>query len=336
MRASLAVVALATAASAVGALGARPLHVEALLAGMRAGAAAWHGGETPSRAFGRGAEAVSAWLQPHAARIAAYREKGPEGRRVGAHALPAGSPGAAPLGAGWNPMPEGYARFLPSLLGTVSLDGTQRLTNVVSRCFDRVSVRVASAPPTGQGGNVTVSIVTSMPNATSCEDLISVGYDGALNFASISAAGTTNLTFSLDDTPAGAVQWAWTFGLNVYVEICDGELGCAGDVLDTVSMFVPALTEQYLDPSSEAINRNFLQNYVNVTYQNRSGGITPVDMSFAQTGDLLVIHRADGLASLEQWLSGEVSSHIAMFYRMPPDNTLYVVRDMRAARTLAS
>jgi hypothetical protein len=96
-------------------------------------------------------------------------------------------------------------------------------------------------------------------------------------------------------------------------------------LLDTVTLFVPSLTEQYLDEGSEERNREFLQQYANIVYPNRTAGVTDVDMSFVQSGDMLAIHRMDGLGSLEQWISGESTSHIAMFMRMPPDNTLYVV-----------
>jgi hypothetical protein len=50
-----------------------------------------------------------------------------------------------------------------------------------------------------------------------------------------------------------------------------------------------------------------------------------VDPSLFQSGDIIFIHRGDGLATLEQWATGATTSHTVTFLRGEVDNELWVV-----------
>lgn len=127
------------------------------------------------------------------------------------------------------------------------------------------------------------------------------------------------------DTPTGAAAWAQREGIRLF-GFYNGVLDSLVDVIDTASLFIPSLTSgPQLDDGSAERNRQFLASYVNIAMPERTTTGLTLDPSQINSGDLLAIHRLDGLGTMEEFGTGEHTTHIAMAMRLGEEQALFVV-----------
>jgi hypothetical protein len=219
--------------------------------------------------------------------------------------------------------PDAYYAFAPSTLGAAypsTAAGGARPLSFASPCFATNTLSVTSLTPAA----VSFSLAASSPNSSSCNDLYLLGTIDDFTVVSVTAAGTTNLTLDLSQSRgAASSQWLANYGVRIF-RFPDANIWTTlYDVVATLSLYFPAnVLDIFPDQGSQDRNRQFLADYANVSmppraWANTSGvvnGWVDVDPSYFRTGDLLAIHRLDGLSTLEQWGTGAHTSHIAFFY----------------------
>jgi hypothetical protein len=233
--------------------------------------------------------------------------------------------------------------FLPEFEGALKLPGVspsyggdvpsplpQASLQLNSRCFSSAIATIAATgtDPSTSSTVYTATVVTSgSSNSTACDELYLFGAANTFQVLTVDKPGQHNVTFVNVDSPAGAAEWAAREGLRVF-RFYGGLLDTVGQVLATVDLFVPSLTTgPNLDAKSMALNRQFIQQYANLVTVDRPveymfTGIDPDDIP---NGSLLAIHRADGLGTLEEFGTGEATTHIAVAVRLGDDNQLFVV-----------
>ena len=225
----------------------------------------------------------------------------------------------APLGDTPNPMPGPYWRWVPVLLGD-----TASGLSFSSPCFtSTMAVGAFSASGDAYVVNVTA---TSPVNAT-CSDSYLLGTPEWLSLLTFDAAKgsaqTQTATFPVT-ARAGARAWVTRHGARVLRFLDADPLTIVWEALATISLFIPSLISSPPDAASAQRNYDFLEGYCNITMPVRETVNVTVDPALIGSGDLLVIHRPDGLATLEQWGTGAVTSHVTTFMRREANDELVV------------
>lgn len=134
-------------------------------------------------------------------------------------------------------------------------------------------------------------------------------------------------SFNLTSAPAGTEEWVSHSGIRIFRFLFE-PLDLIGDILDTASLYLPALSEPVLDEASAERNLKFLHDYAGgVEMPVRTQGVTPIDESLIKSGTLMAINRLDGLGTLEDWATGARTTHIAtlMWLGTGADRALHVV-----------
>jgi hypothetical protein len=79
-----------------------------------------------------------------------------------------------------------------------------------------------------------------------------------------------------------------------------------------------------VDAASAQRNYDFLERYANISMPPRAVHNVAVEPDLIGSGDVLVIHRPDGLSTLEQWGTGAATSHTTTFMRTEATGALMV------------
>ncbi|KAA0173886.1 hypothetical protein FNF27_04642 [Cafeteria roenbergensis] len=231
--------------------------------------------------------------------------------------------------------------FIPEFVGGVKLPGVNptfgatvpkpvpvsRLSLNNSRCFSSVTVSAyaTGTDPSSGAPSFNLTFATAGAKASPCDELYLIATAATFQLVSLDALGVHSVPIANVDTPAGAAEWTAREGVRI-LRFYGGFADTVTQILDTVSLFVPALTSgPELDAASMKLNRDFIKQYLNLTTVDRPKIFTGIDAKDINTGDMLAIHRADGLGTLEQFGTGEATSHIAMAVRIGPLNQLFVV-----------
>ncbi len=139
------------------------------------------------------------------------------------------------------------------------------------------------------------------------------------------AALNTSLAFPVNLARRAAPLWAARNGALVLRFIDPEPLTILYEALATVGLFIPSLITSPISAADSASNFDFIARYANITMAPRAAGNVSLDPALFQSGDILFIHRGDGLATLEQWATGATTSHTVTFLRGEADNELWVV-----------
>ena len=214
-----------------------------------------------------------------------------------------------------NPLPGPYYRMLPELLGNALIDGSP--LRFASPCF---AVNTAVGALSADGATLTVNLTSSAPQSPQCADLYWLATVDWMDFVLVNASAavggvlTSSATFPVSARP-GAAEWVGRKGAMV-MRFLDGDiLTNVWAALTTISLFIPALITSPIAPADAQRTLDFLRDYVNVTMPVRAAPNVTLDASLFASGDLLLVHRPDGLGSLEQWGTGARTTHVVMFMR---------------------
>jgi len=216
-----------------------------------------------------------------------------------------------------SPLPGPYYRWIPELLGSALPSGAPA-SWAGGSCF-------ASGSATGgfaaDGASYTVNLTVAAPANASCSDIFWVAtpewFDFVLINGSQAAAAPFTASLSLPVTARPfARQWVQRKGALV-MRFLDGDiLTVVWEVLATISLFIPAEITSPIAPADAQRVYDFLAAYANITMKPR-GAVQNVtlDPALFHSGDLLLVHRPDGLGSVEQWGTGAHTTHVVQFMR---------------------
>ncbi|RYE98613.1 MAG: hypothetical protein EOO41_02165 [Methanobacteriota archaeon] len=238
------------------------------------------------------------------------------------------NPVTAQLGHSYFPMnaSEGYYALLPAFVAAA-----KPLQPVVwsTPCFTKV-MAVASGISTSASGVSTLllNITAVGRNASAppnCSDFYLAATPDWLDVVYITAPNSISVSVVVKSS-----AWVLREGVRIFQFMHD-PITTLGDAISTVSLFVPSLTEAVLDAASQQRNLRFLEEYVGITMEARASA-APLDMdwSYMKSGDMLAIHRLDGLGTLEEWGTGAASTHIASILRLGSQGRPYVVESTAA------
>lgn len=238
------------------------------------------------------------------------------------------NPVTARLGHSYFPMnaSEGYYALLPAFVAAA-----KPLQPVVwsTPCFTKV-MAVASGISTSASGVSTLllNITAVGRNASAppnCSDFYLAATPDWLDVVYITAPTSISVSVVVKSS-----AWVLREGVRIFQFMHD-PITTLGDAISTVSLFVPSLTEAVLDAASQQRNLRFLEEYVGITMEARASA-APLDMdwSYMKSGDMLAIHRLDGLGTLEEWGTGAASTHIASILRLGSQGRPYVVESTAA------
>jgi hypothetical protein len=256
----------------------------------------------------------AAWAAaPAAARAAA----------VAAATSPVNEPGQT------SPMPGPYWRWVPILQGYAAPAPAPPLA-FAAPCFASTT---AAGAFSADGATYTVTLTSSAPANASCADSYLLATVDYLHLATQSAANasggrvTTVLDFPVSLGRKAAQLWTARNGALIGRFIDADPLAIAYEALETLGLFIPSLITSPLTPEMSASNYDFIARYANITMLPRPAASQSValDPSLFQSGDIVFIHRGDGLATLEQWATGATTSHTTMFLRSEATGELFVV-----------
>lgn len=234
-----------------------------------------------------------------------------------------------------------YYGFIPEFVGSVKLPGQNptfgaavpqpapvaRLNLNNSRCFSTVAVSAyaTGTDPASGAPAFNLSFATAGAKSSPCDEIYLIATAATFQLVTVDSLGVHAVPITNVDTPAGASEWTAREGVRI-LRFYGGLADTVTQILDTVSLYVPALTSgPGLDAESMKLNREFIKMYANLTTIDRPKILTGIDPKDINTGDMLAIHRADGLGTLEQFGTGESTTHIALVARIGPLNQLFVV-----------
>jgi hypothetical protein len=293
---------------------------------------------TPDSPLMRSLSAASASLLPHAAELATGGVKPILGHFL--HSLhtqlsafwatvPASEQAAAiaastrPLGDTPSPMPGPYWRWVPIMQG-YARPGLP--LSFASPCFASTS---ALGSLSADGATYHLTLTASAPVNASCSDSYLLGSVDYLHVATFSSkeGSTANATldFPVSLARAGSASWSARNGVLVMRFIDPEPLAIIYEALATVGLFIPALITSPITEADSASNYDFLARYANMSKPVRAVHNVTLDPALFNSGDILFIFRADGLASLESWGTGATTSHTVVFMRSEADGQLWVV-----------
>lgn len=238
-------------------------------------------------------------------------------------------------------VPGSFYGFIPAFEGAIKLPGMTPsygaavpkpapvdAVDINSRCFTNATATAVAAgnDPTSGAPQFTIMFQTSGMINTTCDEIFLLGTVADVQFLVVDAVGTHNVTMTAPDTPTGAAEWAAREGVRVF-RFYSGVIDTIGQLLDTVELFIPSLSEPTLDANSMKLNRQLMLQYANLPTFDRPAQytLTGIDPSLINTGDFLAISRADGLGTFEQLGTGEATSHTAVAVRLGPERALFVV-----------
>ena len=220
--------------------------------------------------------------------------------------------GSVPMPEPWSPLPGEYYGFVPPFVGVSPL-------TLSSRCN-----RSITFSNTTMSDGVSVTIHASSGGPLLCEDMFLVGDMSDMALVSLFGAGSKTVTLSNKDAPMGAQQWLDLNGVRIFA-FRSGLVDVIGDIVKTISLFVPSETEgPKLSPAAANLTNNFLASYAGFSFEHRSGGLTDIDPDSIPSGSILAVLRMDGLAGLEMWATGARTDHIVMAFRWS-NGTLMIV-----------
>jgi len=136
-----------------------------------------------------------------------------------------------------------------------------------------------------------------------------------------------NVSMSFSDSPSGTLDWVGNNGVRVFRFLYE-PLDLVGYLADTVSLYVPSLSEKHLDAGSAQRNLQFSHDYAGgIEMPVRAVNVVDIDPSDIKSGTLMAINRLDGLGTLEDWGTGAHTTHIAMLMWLGQgdDRALHVV-----------
>ena len=233
-----------------------------------------------------------------------------------------------PLGDTPSPMPGPYWRWVPIVQGWAAPAPAAPLT-FSSPCFSVNTARGVFSP---DGATYTVTLSSSAPVNATCSDSYLLGTVDYLHVAThaagaagAGAALNTTLDFPVNLARRASPLWTARNGALVLRFIDPDPLTIIYEALSTVGLFIPSLITSPISEADSASNYDFISRYANITMAPRSAGNVTVDESLFQSGDIIFIHRGDGLATLEQWATGATTSHTVTLLRGEVDNQLWVV-----------
>lgn len=231
------------------------------------------------------------------------------------------APRATPLP---NPLPGPYYRFFPELLGNALPSGAP--LSFASPCFaENTAVGGFSA----DGASYHINLTSSAPASASCSDMYWFASVDWFDFVLINGSSpvvSSAITLPVSTARAGASEWLARRGALVMRFLDADVLTVVWEVLATISLFIPALISSPIAPADAARTYDFLAGYANISMAPRPAATQNVslDPALFGSGDLLLVHRPDGLGSLEQWGTGARTTHVVMFMR-DAAGTLYVI-----------
>lgn len=230
--------------------------------------------------------------------------------------------GLASAGANDNFRPFGlekypYFRFIPSFEGKLIPDG-EELT-LRSPCFTATRVRAT----TRSDGVVAVDFDVQSASSLLCVDFYMLATPSGVWPISFFFRGQHRVEWQLPQHMTDAQRWDLAHnGIRLF-RFLDDPVQIIVDVLDTVSLFIPALTEAGIRPEVATRNRYFMEHYAGFKLSSRTAGVVDVDESLIHSGDLFAILRLDGLDPMLAWAMGSTTGHVTAALRI--DGELYVV-----------
>lgn len=310
-------VTLAAAALTLSVVCATPLPPNGLMAGLQQ---AWLSASSadhqnsPRVFFGHFLAGIDALVRP-------FWDEAPPAARAAAMARATAPPAPTPYP---NPLPGPAWRWMPELLGSALPAAPAPLT-FSSPCFQ---TNAASGAFSADGSEFVVTITSSAPSSPNCTDMLWLGTVEWMDFLTLSAAAsaapTSVVRMPVTSRPK-AREWVQRKGALVMRFLDPDPLTIAYEVLSTISLFIPQLISSPLTPEGAELNYQFLHDYVNITMEPRLIQNVTIDPNLIQSGDLLMIHRADGLSTLESWGTGATTSHVVSFIRSETTGELFCV-----------
>lgn len=221
-----------------------------------------------------------------------------------------------------NPLPGPYWRWVPTFLGA-AVPNSSTVFTFSSPCFAN-NTAVATFSSYGVHVDLTVS---NQVGIAGCSDYYLTGTVEWINLVNVITPGTYPIDFPVGKNVLGSGAWVAREGVRFFRFLDSEPYTTLFEALATISLFIPSLISTPPDIGSTDRNLDFLNRYANISYATRppSAANLTVDPSLFQSGDLLAIHRADGLSTLESWGTGATTSHITMFMRDEITNDLWVV-----------
>ena len=265
---------------------------------------------------------LGAFLHSLHAQLSALWDAVPEATRAAAMAA-----SMRPLGDTPSPMPGPYWRWVPIVQGYARPSPAGPLT-FSSPCF---LVNSAQGSFSSDGSSYRVVLASSSPVNSSCSDSYLLGTVDYLHVATHDASAAsggglnTTLDFPINLSRKASPLWTARNGALVLRFIDPEPLTILYEALSTVGLFIPSLITSPITDADSASNFDFISRYANITMAPRSAGNVTLDSSLFNSGDIIFIHRGDGLATLEQWATGASTSHTVTFLRSEADNELWVV-----------
>ena len=212
-----------------------------------------------------------------------------------------------------SPLPGPYYRWIPELLGSALPSGAPASWTGGS-CFAAGSATGGFA---ADGASYIVNLTVSGPSNASCSDIFWIASPEWFDFIlvngseAMSAPFATSVSLPVTARPF-ARQWVQRKGALV-MRFLDGDiLTLVWEALATISLFIPAEITSPIAPADAQRVYDFLSAYANISMKPR-GAVQNVtlDPALFHSGDLLLVHRPDGLGSLEQWGTGARTTSVS-------------------------
>jgi len=142
----------------------------------------------------------------------------------------------------------------------------------------------------GNTSNLLFNLTSSTQTGWLCSDFYLVATAEHLELITVTAAGSQTKTFAVS-TPKSS--WVARNGIRVFRFLHD-PLTSLGDLVSTLGMFLPSLSEVAIDSVSAQTNLGFLRDYIGFVPEVRpipTPQTITMDWSIVQSGDLLMVQR---------------------------------------------
>lgn len=225
--------------------------------------------------------------------------------------------------------PKHPGAFFPTFVGRLKPTNT-KVNFADGTCFRSLTFEYSQTGDDQNPGDVTITINASKPSSLLCKDWFLIATQELRHVETIKSKGTHTVTFT-NISPDAAADIRQN-GVRVYM-FCDGYVDTFLSVLNTIEIFVGGLGT---DPNAKIINSHvpeymekgnieFLQDTMNMQFEERSIKNYTYDPSNIQAGDFFSITRLDGIDPLIMYGSGSHAGHSVMAMRFEGDDELYMV-----------
>ena len=208
-----------------------------------------------------------------------------------------------------------YFAWIPTYLGAIPVTGDS--FSFSGRCFSNNN---GKATVLGDGSAVLDITFASPTTSGDCEELYAIATVEAVHLISVKKAETHTVEWKGNMTSAQA-SWIQRNGFRVMRFNGTGEETTA-QLLETVSLFFPALLNASIPEGDMERNVNFLANQAYYVMDKRPINVVTLDESLINDGDFFGVIRLDGLDPTLAWAMGAHTGHTTIALRF--DGELYI------------